>query len=460
MTQLKTNEFHHQLPLQYNYIVQEEGVSLVDLWLSIRRYKKRFISVFSFVFLVGMLFSYLTYTETYSLVSTIQIGTREKDDAVLPIEAPESLLLKINNSIIPSFTNEWNRQNDFAGIYDAESSNPRNSNIILITSKTNKEEMDLLSDFQKALVKIIIDDQKSIINPLKSKVESELRIAQMELDNLNNPLTLEQKLKEASIELDDQVIELKKLEDERYFGVKKAEFQTQILQAKHEKKQLDDLEKGRLEQYKRIEENKKLLLEKISDLKVQISDATKNLRAAVMGATEQSAMSQLLIANEIQQNQNQLTVFEERYHIQLENEKTELMHKVEAIRLEKIELANKLDLLADKYNVMLEDNQISRDRQRLQVDEARFKLAEIKHQHEISTEMQKEKVREVKTRLDNFSETRAISTAVQSLKPIGVSHLQLVFMAFMGAGFVAVAAVFFSIFGDKVKERLAEEAVA
>lgn len=460
MTHLKTNEFHQQLPLQYNYIAQEEAISLVDLWISIRRYKKRFITVFSFVIIFGLLFSYLTYKETYSLVSTIQIGTRERDNVILPIESPESLLSKINSSIIPSFTNEWIRENDFSGIIDAESSNPQKSNIILITSKTNNEKIDLLSDFQKKLVRIIIDDQKSMIISLKSKVESELRLAQMELDNLNNPLTLEQKLKETQIELDNQVIELKKLEDERFFDVKKAEFQAEILQAKHKKKQLDDLERGLLEQYNRIEKSKNLLLEKINDLKVEISDATKNLRTAAIGATEQNAMPQLLIANEIQQNKNQLTVFEERYYIQSENEKADLMHKVEAIRLEKIELANKIDILADKYKVMLDETQMSRDQQRLQVDEVRFKLAEIKYKHEISTAMQKEKVRDIKTRLSNFNETRAVSTAVQSLKPIGVSRLQLVLMTFVGAGFVGFAAVLFAIFGDKVKERLEEEAVA
>jgi hypothetical protein len=280
------------------------------------------------------------------------------------------------------------------------------------------------------------------------------------LDNLKNPLLLEHKLKATQIELDDEKIELKKLEDERFFGVKKAEFQAEILQAQHEGKRLEALEKGRLEQYKRIEESKNILLEKINDLEVQISDATKNMRTAATEATEQSAMSQLLIANEIQQNQNQLAVFEERYHIQLENEKTELMNKIEVIRLEKIELHKKIDLLNDKYKVLLEDNQMSRERQRLKVDEVKVKLEEIKHQHEISTTMQDEKLREIKTRLDNFSETRAVSTAVQSLKPIGVSRLQLIFLAFMGAVFIGFAAVLLAIFGDKVKERLEEEAVA
>ncbi len=458
MTHLKTNEFHQQQPSHFNYMTQEVDISLVDLWISIRRYKLRFMFVFSFVVLAGLLFAYFAYTDTYSLVSTIQIGTRENNDATLPIESPESLLLKIDNSIIPSYTSSWIQQNNFTGSLETKSSNPKNSNIILITNRANSDDVGLLSEFQKGLVKIIIDDSKRMINSFKSNVESELRLAQVELDNLKNPLTLENKLKSAQIELDDQIIKLKKLEDERFVGVKKAEFQTQILQAKHAKKRLDDLEKGRLEQYNRIEENKNILLEKINDLKIQVADATKNLRSAATAATEQSAMSQLLIANEIQQNKKQLAEFQERYYIELENEKTELMQEIETIRLQKIESLKKIDLLADKYNLMLEDNQMLRDQQKLKVSEAKVKLEEIQHQHEISTVLQEEKVREIRSRLDNLNETRAVSTAIQSLKPIGAGRKQLILLVFTAAVFLGFAAVVLAIFGEKVKQRLEEEA--
>jgi hypothetical protein len=456
MTHPKANEFHQQ------YMAHEDdnNISLVDLWLSIRRYKKRFMFVFSFVLLAGLLFLYFSYTEIYSLVTTIQIGTLEQDNAILPIESPESLLSKVSNSIIPSYTNMWSQKNDSVGIIETNSSSPKNSNIILIKNKTSKEDVGLLSDFQKGLVKIVIGDHKSMINSSKSKVKSELRGAQVELDNLKNPALLEHKLKAAKIELDNELIELKKLENERFQEVKKAEFQAEILQVKHEKKQLDDLEKVRLEQYNRIEETKKILLEKINDLKAQIADDSKRLRAAATVATEENAMARLLIANEIQQNRNQLASFEERYHVQLENEKTGLMHQIEGTRLEKIELLNKIDLLTDKYKVLLEDDRILLDRQKLKVDEIKVKLEKIKLEHEQSIAMQEQKVYELKTRLDNFNETRAVSTAVQSLKPEGVSRFKLGFIAILVAGLAAVVAVFLAIFRDKVKERLEEEAVA
>jgi hypothetical protein len=457
MASLKAEEIERNLLVNHNYRVQDEDINLIDLWICFRRFKKRFVLVFTVVFVAGLLHSYFAFEEKFSVVSSVQIGAREKDDAILPVESPESLLSKVKSSIIPAYTNAWKQQNDFEGLLDTESSNPKNSNVILIINKTTNEGIAIVSDFQRGLVKTIIDDHKRMINLLKSKMESELRQAQIGLDNLVNPLTLEYKLKAIQIELDDEEIKLKKLEDEQSFSVKKGEFQAQLLQAKHEKMRFDDIERGHLEQYNRIEENKKILFEKIKDLKIQLSDASVNLRSAANKVTEQSAMTQLMIANEIQKNQNQLASLEERYHIKLENEKTELMQKIEAIRLQKIEALKKIELLTDKYKVMMEDDLIMRERQRLKVSQVKAALEEIKHQHHISTTMQEEKVREIKTRLDNFNETRAVSIAVKSLKPIGMSRLKFIVMVLFLAVFVGISAVLLAAFGEKVKERLAKE---
>jgi hypothetical protein len=457
MTQLKSNEFHQQLPLQYNYIAQQEDISLVDLWISARRYKKRFMLVFSAVFLIGLSLMYFTFSETYSLTSAIQIGTREQNNSIIPIESPESLLSKISSSIIPSYTNVWVQQNNIEDLIEVKPSNPKNSNVILLTSKAGKENIAFLSEFQKGLVQIILEDHKRTINSLKSTVESELRLSQLELSKLNNPLTLKHKMKMASMKLNEEEAKLKKLEDEQYFGIQKAEFQADILQARNKIKQFDDLEKGRLEQFKRIENSKKILLEKIKELKVQISEARENMRAAAAGATELSAMSQLLMANEVQQNEYQLVAFEERYYVELDNEKTDLMLKIEDIRLEKIVSKKELDILKDKYKAMLEDNEILRKQQRLRVDEVKMQLEQIQLEHKAATAIQEERVRELKTRLENFSETRAVSTAIPSLNPVGISRAQLVVLVFVVAGFTGFLAVLFAMFGDKVKERLEEE---
>jgi hypothetical protein len=455
----KTNDHLLEASAHYNYVAQENELSLVDLIISLRVYKKRVFGVFFIIFVLALLALFLLNKQTYSLVSTLQIGTRKVDNTIIPIESPESLLSKINSSILPSYTMTWTEENNIEYMIETNSSNPKNSNIILITNKCSEKNIDLLADFQHGLVGLILRDHRSLIYPLKAGVESDLRLAKVELDHLNDPLTLNYKIKEAKIELEVEEVKLKKLEDERFFGIQKSEFQSGILKAQHERKRLADLEQGLLDQYKRVEEGKKILSEKINELKVQISNAKDNLRPAATDATELSAMSQLLIANEIQQNQNLLGEFEQRYYVTLENKKSSLMQEVESVRLKQIEMKNEIDLLKDKYKALLEENQLMREQQRHKVDETTVKLDQIQLSHKVAASIQEEKVRELTGRLNNFSETRAVSTAVKSLRPSGLSPIQLVILSLILALVASFAAALFLMLIDKVKRRLAEQAV-
>lgn len=433
-----------------------DELNLVDLWILLRRYKRHFVWAFSISLLAAFMYVFFVYVEKVELVTTIQIGTREKDNTILPIESPESLLSKINNSIIPSYTYEWAKKNNFAPVIETVAINPGNTNIILIKNKTSEENIGLLSDFQKGLISIVKDDHKRIINTLKSHVQSELTMAQLELDKLKSPLTLEHKLKIGQMKLDEAKIKLEKLEDEQYLGIKKAEFQNDILLEQHEQKRLQDSEESYKKQILRIEETKKILLENMKELKRQITEATNNRRIAAASATEQSAMAQLLISNEIQQNQNRLATLEERYYVLLENEKSALAQKIEDFRLQTIMSEKRLDLLNEKYNRMLVDNQFDREQQKLALDEVNLELQQIKLKHESSVSAAEEKVREVYTILDNFDETRIVSTAVPSLKPTGLSRVQLLFLSLFLAGFVGFFAMLFVLFRDQLKRRLEE----
>ncbi|MCU7850755.1 MAG: hypothetical protein KZQ80_00935 [Candidatus Thiodiazotropha sp. (ex Monitilora ramsayi)] len=455
------NDGHHhkQLPLPHKNKMQDDNIDIIELWILQRKYRKQFIVAFLFFMLVGILYTYFVHTQAYSLVTTIQIGTRERDSDISPIETPESLLSKINNAIVPSYSNDWMQENSYRKVFRTTTSNPDNSNIILISNQVSEKEIELITDFQKGLVAIVKDDHKRIIKSLKSPVLTELGFAKIELQKLMNPITLEYKMKIGQIKYDEEAIKLSKLEDKQYFDIQKAEFKNNILRGQHESKILSDLEAGNLKQFERIEENKKILLETINNLKSQISEATKNRRAAAVNATELSAMSQLLIGNEIQQNQNRLRSLEERYYVELENVKTELMQKIEEIRLKKIESEKKLDLLNEKYKRMIADNQFMRAQQKLKVEEAKMMLEQIKLEHLNDIKRKEEKVREINTRLDNFNETRIVSIAVPSLRRTGSSQLQLLVMIFIGSLFAGIVAMLLAMFRNKVNEKLEEVVV-
>lgn len=436
--------------------VQEANLSLIDAWIILGKYRKQFFIAFLITLILGGVYIVFIYKPTYSLITTIQIGTMEKDQTIMPIESPESLLSKINNSILPVYSNDWVVRNNYRAPIETSSSNPSKTNIILIMNKANDANVQKIHDFQKGLVSIIKDDHKNIIKSLKSGVLSELNFANIELERLKNPMSMEHQLKLVQMKLEEEEVKLKKLEDDRFFGIKKNESKNEILQQQHEFKRLDDSEKRLFSQIDRINENKKILLENINGIKSLISDATKNRNTADAGATEVSAMSQMLIDNEIQQNQNRLISLEERYYVTLENEKENLRQKIEDIRLMKIESNKKLELLNEKYNRLIAENKFMQDHQKAKVEEVKIELEQIKFQNSNAINKQQEKVNEIKSRIDNFNETRIVSAAIKSLKRHSPTRFQLMLLVTALASILGFLMMLVALFRDKVDERLEE----
>jgi hypothetical protein len=458
---VQTDGDFHRHTSSKNQMVHNNEISLVDLWLLLRPYKKPFVMVSLSLFLLAVTYIYFFYDEIYSVVSTIQVGTQDddNDETDSSLESPESLLSKINNSIIPAYTNKWLKESNYEGKLRTTATNPEHTNIILVTNSAREDEIDLISDYQKRLLIMVKDDNESLVKLLRSRLMSEQNLARLELEKLQHPLTLEHKLKLSQMEHYEKAIELRKLEDERYFGIQKAEFKREILMEQHELKRLNDVEDLFLKQFDRIEENKKILLENMNDLKAQITSAINNRRAASDGATEQSAMSLLLIDNEIQQNQNRLSDLEERYYIQLENKKAEISQKIESTRLKKEESRKQIAILKEKYERVLLENKYLRDKQELAVEEATMVIQQTKLEHDQSIKVQEETVRLIKDELDNINETRIVSTAVQSLEPTNMQRKQLLILAFVLAVFSGLFSMLMALFRDKVRERLEENAL-
>ena len=451
------NDKHNNLFHPYHVnAIRDDEISLVEQWILLSRYKKQFTFTFLLVFMFVFIYLFFIYEEKYSLVSTIQVGTIEKDNTILPIESPDSLLSKVKNSMIPSYTYAWVKDHDYHGVIETSSSNPKNTNILLISNQVNDDNVEIISDFQKGLLSIIKDDHKRIFNALKSGVLSQLNLAQLELNKLRNPLELEQKLKKIQIKLDEEEIKLKKLEDERYFGVQKAEFQNDILQEEHKLKRLNDTEELFIKQLERIENNKRILFDSINNLSDQIEEAVSLKQTAVIDATELSAMSQLLIDNEIRQSQNRLLSLEERYYVTLENDKFDLLNQIEHIQLQKVELKENIDLLKEKFNRLLIDNKFMRAQQRLAVEEVKIELEQTKFHHQTSITEQEEKLSEINARLDNINETRIVSLAIPSLKASGLARNKLLILSLFFAVAAGFIAMLLALFRDKVKKKLSE----
>jgi hypothetical protein len=444
-------------PIQaYPYSPQEEEINLVDLWVSLLEYRKVFLSVFLVILIAGVLFALFVFQEKRSLVTVVQIGTYTQEGKVLPLESPESLLSKINNSIIPGLTSEWVEQHQLSGNFKTVTENPKGSEIITITNKIKEGDVQLFSGYQQKVAEHIVEDHRRLMNSFQAKLISGLELAQLKLKRLENPLQLSMKLKTSQIQLESEQDKLKRLQDESFFGIKKNEFKNQITSSEHELELLKKTGEKLQQQVDRIAENKKIISKNLAELTQQIKEDRVARKAAQKEVTQLSAMSLLMLSNESQQNHNRLLTLEERYYVTLENEKADVLSKIDANRLAIVDIQKSINILKQKYDQMLIENKLQIDQQKLVVEKAKLDVEQIKFTHENDIASQRQSIQEIKTRLDNYNETRIVSPPIPSLGATGLTRKTLLLLVVFLAAFAGFFAMLVAMFADKVKQRKLE----
>lgn len=444
-------------PMQvYSYPPQEDEINLVDLWVSLVAYRKVFLSIFLTILIAGVLFAFMLFQEKRSLVTVVQIGTFAQDGKILPLESTESLLSKINNSIVPATTSLWVEQNQLEENFKTVTENPKDSQVITLMNKVKEDDVLLISGFQQKVAELVVEDHRRLMTSFKAKLISSLEQAQLQLKRLENPLQLSIKLKASQIHLESEQDKLTRLEDESFFGIKKDEFKNQIISSEHELELLKKTGVKLQQQVDRITENKQIISKNLTELTEQIKEDRAARQVAQKEVTQLSAMSLLMLSNESQQNHNRLLSLEERYYVTLENEKAAVLSKIDANRLGIIEVEKRLNVLKQKYDQMLVENNLQIDQQKLVVEKAKLDVEQIKFTHENDIASQRQTILEIQTRLDNYNETRIVSPPVSSLEPTGLTRKTLMLLVIFLAAFAGFFAMLVAMFSDKVKQRRLE----
>lgn len=212
------NEARHQEVLQpiyppyLNAQYVEDEISLVDVWITLKQKSGVFLKVFSAVLIVGVLYAFFVFQERHALVTTIQIGSIEKEGSIQPIETPESLLGKVNSALVPQAMQRWLVKNPEFGTFNTDISNPKKSDIMVVTNKINPQQLAFYQDFQHSLADAIVKDHARRITLLQSDLVLELNQARSQLKKLQDPQTLLDLLRKPEVQLEAARVKLKKLE--------------------------------------------------------------------------------------------------------------------------------------------------------------------------------------------------------------------------------------------------------
>ena len=209
----------------------DDEISLIDLWLILIRRKKVIISVFLVCALVGGLFAVLK-SPSYTYTTSIEIGTQVEKDNIRPIEDPQTLLAKIQESYIPLVIHDYFKAHpeEDKKNYEIKARIPKGSQIVVLESKGAESESPVYLKLHQDVVDMVKRDHQRIIGIVKKEVENERNEAISKLNELKDEGGLiaarEKRTHELDLLLNGQIKQIQeqlvKVESSRQKAVKEA----------------------------------------------------------------------------------------------------------------------------------------------------------------------------------------------------------------------------------------------
>ncbi len=437
-------------PVQYIPSTQDE-ISLVDIWLTLRRHRKLFLQVAIGVTLLGLI-GVLLMTNSYDLRTSLEIGTAVRGDIPTPIESPGTVKAKLDNSLIPKVKNQLNANREEPRKYGINVIIPKKSSIIVIFSKTTKKNEGLYRELHNNVVNAVTRDHARLINVLKKNLQTELALAKITLDEMQDPTTLNALIKTQAKILEDAKADLNALTNPDIFGAKVKVLENDIQKQNNKLASVKDAATVLNQKLEKTGTNQELIQSEVKGLESQIKDAMTMQQESARGViNETHAMAQLMIDSEVQENRKWLAQLKERLFITLEKDK-DATHKLlednkrgQALQQEKIVEAE-ANLKAFTGKNLLEQNKLN-----AAIAQSEAKIAKLVTDQKRSIATQQQSIGKIQAKLDNFVETRAVVEPMLSTEPTSVPRQVILLIIMFLGGILAIAAVFIAELQDKVK---------
>jgi uncharacterized protein involved in exopolysaccharide biosynthesis len=272
----------------------DDEISLLDLWLVLVMRRSLFLSIILLALLAGISIA-LFMTDKYTYSTALEIGGVAYDGQgrLVNIEAPSSVLAKINQGYIPLASQNYLLENpEISSAPQIKAKLEKNSSIIFIDLKGSEEYKNAYSGLLNSIVGRVKQDHKRI-SLLKRK---DLQLSKQRVNN-----------------------EITKLKNEE-----------QLL----------------LSQSKRLDKKAILLKKRIKETIGQLKSSEKMKESAILESrTEGKALALLMVDAELRASRGNLADLEEELQINLENKRDELLNKLvenQQFQLEKGILLEKL----------------------------------------------------------------------------------------------------------------------
>jgi len=148
-----------------------DEISLVDLWIILVE-RKNLLFLLLGAFFIGAIILSLLLPTKYLYSTSIEMGGRIVNDILWPIDTPETLLAKVQDSYIPVVLQQYQKSNpsNFAG-YSIDASLPIRSEVIVLKSWGTEEQGQVYVELHQKVIDEIKKDHKRLLDVVRAGLE-------------------------------------------------------------------------------------------------------------------------------------------------------------------------------------------------------------------------------------------------------------------------------------------------
>jgi len=348
----------HEVPVPVQgmpmmYYPPEDEIDLADLWRVLVRRRRVLLTVLVLIVSASLAYALLT-PKQYAYRASVEIGSVPEQEGVRLIEDPNTALAKVREGYLPKVVAEFLQHNpEYEHRLKLEARIPKKSQLLVIEGKAPEKDQKVYLGLIQQVVDLLVQDHRRVIDIVRARMESELEAARAKVQSLRD---------------------------------QKANLETTL---------------------KRMDDEDKLLAAEIRQLERRLEEARRRYQRMARLKDPASAMTMLMILNQIQADDKRLQQLRERLQVAQKNRR----------------------------------------------DELRKRIADT----ERAIGVQRLKVREIENRIENLRQTRAIVPPMRSAEPVGLAKRVIVVLGVILGLVAGVLAAFFAEFLAKVNQEAGQE---
>ena len=408
----------------YNSSTADDEINLVDLFRVLITHKALIILVTFGITAVAALYA-VSRPTLYEYSVNIDIGSinTSTSDAVnsQALESPQNVQANLVSGYIPGVLDAYRREYpEDDNVYMIDALIPKGSSIVQLTARGTTEQETTYRQLMNQVLAALVADHNKKIAGIKNQLQTDYRLAKLELDELEDVTTLAVQNLMLDRELVTARTRLEGMQDPRLMEVPRRELEKQVILKQQQLSGLHEQALLLAAQDKRLDQTRDLLTKQVQELEAQVTAALQRQQVASgQQGNESRAMAMLMIDNEIQQNRDRLAQLEERLYIALENQREKLANELAANRRNQALQRQEILTTEKKLEQFLVESEMKIKTLQPEVSLLAAQLKKQGADQQRAIARKKEDIRTLGNRLDNIQPTRAVTDVIASWRPVG-----------------------------------------